>query len=105
MTFKAIRNDKTEAGQTVRFVDMDPSELMDGDVTVRVTHSTVNYKDGLSLSGNSAIPRRFPMIPGIDLAGIVEHSSHASFKTGDEVMLNGFGLSETHMGATPSWRA
>jgi len=99
MTFKAIRNDKTEAGQNLRFVDMDPSELMDGDVTVRVTHSTVNYKDGLSLSGNSAIPRRFPMIPGIDLAGIVEHSSHASFKTGDEVMLNGFGLSETHMGA------
>jgi len=99
MTFKAIRNDKTEAGQTVRFVDMDPSELMDGDVTVHVTHSTVNYKDGLSLSGKSAIPRRFPMIPGIDLAGIVESSSHPSFKAGDEVMLNGFGLSETHMGA------
>jgi len=99
MTFRAIRNDKTEAGQNVRFVDMDENELMDGDVTVRVTHSTVNYKDGLSLSGKSAIPRRFPMIPGIDLAGFVEASSHPGFKVGDEVMLNGFGLSETHMGA------
>ena len=96
---KAIRIDKTEAGQRVGFVDMGLNDLMDGDVTVRVTHSTVNYKDGLSLSGKSAIPRRFPMIPGIDFAGIVETSSHEGFSAGDEVMLNGFGLSETHMGA------
>jgi len=99
MAFKAIRIDKGELGQTIGFVEMEPGELMDGDVTVRVTHSTVNYKDGLSLSGKSAIPRRFPMIPGIDLAGFVETSAHAGFKSGDEVMLNGFGLGETHMGA------
>jgi acrylyl-CoA reductase (NADPH) len=69
MSFKAIRVDKSGAGQEVRFVEMDGSELMDGDVTIRVTHSTVNYKDGLALSGKSAIPRRFPMVLGIDLAG------------------------------------
>jgi len=60
MSFKAIRVDKSESGQEVRFVEMNEAELMDGDVTVRVTHSTVNYKDGLALSGKSAIPRRFP---------------------------------------------
>ena len=98
MTFQAIRIDKTEAGQSARFVEMEMSELMEGDVTVRVTHSTVNYKDGLALSAKSAIPRRFPMIPGIDLAGIVEASEHPAFAAGDEVMLNGFGLSETHFG-------
>ncbi|MGO9740089.1 MAG: MDR family oxidoreductase [Roseiarcus sp.] len=98
MTFKAIRIDKGAAGQTVRFVEMAPAELMEGDVTVRVTHSAVNYKDGLALSGKSAIPRRFPMIPGIDLAGVVESSEHAGFAPGDEVMLDGFGLGETHMG-------
>ena len=77
---------------------MDESELMDGDVTVRVTHSTVNYKDGLALSGKSAIIRRFPMVLGIDLAGVVETSGHSRFSPGDEVILNGFGLSETHFG-------
>jgi acrylyl-CoA reductase (NADPH) len=98
MTFRAIRADKTETGQNVRFVDMDESELMDGDVTVRVTHSTVNYKDGLALSGKSAIIRRFPMILGVDFAGIVEQSEHPGFHAGDEVVLDGFGLSETHFG-------
>jgi acrylyl-CoA reductase (NADPH) len=71
---------------------------MDGDVTVRVTHSTVNYKDGLALSGKSAIIRRFPMVLGVDLAGIVETSSRPEFAPGDEVILDGFGLSETHFG-------
>lgn len=99
MTFKAIRADKTEAGQIVGFVQMDDSELMDGDVTVRVTHSTVNYKDGLALSGKSAIPRRFPLVLGIDFSGIVESSSHHGFSVGDEVLLNGYGIGETHMGA------
>src|SRR5208283_5489812 len=98
MPFKAVRADKTDAGQEVRFVAMEESELMDGDVTVRVTHSTVNYKDGLALSGKSAVIRRFPMVLGIDLAGVVETSSHAGFKPGDPVILNGFGLSETHFG-------
>src|SRR5271170_5116803 len=98
MPFKAIRADKTDAGQNVRFVEMDDSELMDGDVTVRVTHSTVNYKDGLALSGKSAIPRRFPMVLGVDLAGIVETSSHQDFVRGYEVVVNGYGLGETHYG-------
>ena len=74
MTFRAIRADKTDAGQVVKLVDMDESELMDGDVTIRVTHSTVNYKDGLALSGKSPVIRRFPMVLGVDLAGIVESS-------------------------------
>src|ERR1700683_4878182 len=69
MTFRAVRADKTDAGQTVRFVDMEPADLMDGDVTIRVTHSTVNYKDGLALSGKSAIIRSFPMGLGVDLDG------------------------------------
>ncbi len=98
MTFRAIRADKTEAGQNVRFVDMDEADLMGGDVTVRVTHSTVNYKDGLALSGTSAIIRRFPMIPGIDLAGVVEASAHSGFRAGEEVLLTGYGLGETHFG-------
>ena len=98
MTFKAVRVEKTDAGQDVRFVEMDESELMEGDVTVRVTHSTVNYKDGLALSGKSAIPRKFPLVLGIDLAGVVESSAHAGFKRGDAVFVNGFGLGETHSG-------
>ena len=98
MTFRAVRADKTDAGQTVKFVDMDESELMDGDVTVRVTHSTVNYKDGLTLSGKSPVIRRFPMVLGVDLAGIVEHSARSDFSPGDEVILTGYGLSETHFG-------
>ena len=98
MTFKAIRVDKTDDGQNVRFVEMEDSELMDGDVTVRVTHSTVNYKDGLALSGKSAIPRKFPLVLGIDFAGVVETSAHAGFKAGDAVFVNGFGLGETHSG-------
>jgi len=98
MNFRAIRADKTDQGQDVRFATMSEDELMPGDVTVRVTHSTVNYKDGLALSGKSPVIRRFPMVLGIDLAGIVRNSSHAGFKAGDEVLLNGYGLSETHMG-------
>ena len=98
MTFRAVRADKTDVGQVVKFVDMDESELMDGDVTIRVTHSTVNYKDGLTLSGKSPVIRRFPMVLGVDLAGIVESSRRSDFAPGDEVVLTGYGLSETHFG-------
>ncbi len=98
MAFRAIRADKTDAGQDVGFVTMDEPELMDGDVTVRVTHSTVNYKDGLALSGKSVIIRRFPMVLGVDLAGFVEATSNPNFAPGEEVILNGYGLSETHFG-------
>jgi acrylyl-CoA reductase (NADPH) len=72
---------------------------MDGDVTVRISHSTLNYKDGLALTGKAPVVRRFPMIPGIDFAGTVETSSHPDFKSGDAVILNGWGLGETHLGA------
>jgi acrylyl-CoA reductase (NADPH) len=98
-TFKAIVIDKTDAGQTVRLTDFDDKDLMDGDVTVAVDYSTLNYKDGLALTGKSPVVRRFPMIAGIDLAGTVESSSHPNWKPGDKVILNGWGLGETHLGA------
>ncbi len=98
-TFKAIRIDKADKGQTVRLADFDDGELMDGDVTVRVEWSTLNYKDGLALTGKAPVVRRFPMIPGIDFAGIVESSTHPQWKPGDRVILNGWGLGETHLGA------
>ena len=84
--------------QSVNDVELGVDDLMEGDVTVAVSHSTVNYKDGLAITGRSPVVRKFPMIPGIDLAGTVEASSHAKFKPGDKVLLNGFGLSETHYG-------
>ena len=98
-TFKAVVIDKTDAGQTVRLTDFDEKDLMDGDVTVPVEWSTVNYKDGLALTGKSPVVRRFPMIAGIDFAGTVETSSHPGWKPGDKVILNGWGLGETHLGA------
>jgi len=97
-TFKAILIEKQEAGQKVGLVDFDEAQLMDGDVTVRVEWSTLNYKDGLALTGKAPVVRRWPMIPGIDLAGTVESSSHKDFNPGDAVLVNGFGLGETHLG-------
>jgi acrylyl-CoA reductase (NADPH) len=97
-SFKAIRIDKTSEGSQAAYVDFDEADLMDGDVTVLVTHSTINYKDGLAVTGKSPVVRRFPMIPGIDFAGIVEASSHPDFKPGDEVILDGWGVGETHLG-------
>jgi acrylyl-CoA reductase (NADPH) len=98
-TFKAIVIDKAETGQTVRLTDFDEKDLMDGDVTVRIEWSTVNYKDGLAITGKAPVVRRFPMIAGVDFAGTVEVSSHAKWKPGDQVILNGWGLGETHLGA------
>jgi acrylyl-CoA reductase (NADPH) len=98
-TFRAIIIDKAASGQDVRFGEFNEKDLMDGDVTVAVEWSTVNYKDGLALTGKAPVVRRFPMIPGIDLAGTVESSSHPSWKKGDKVILNGWGLGETHLGA------
>ena len=97
-SFRAIVVDKGEGGQSVAARDFQDNELMDGDVTVRVTHSTLNYKDGLALTGKAPVVRRFPMIPGIDFAGTVESSEHPEFKTGDAVVLNGWGTGETHLG-------
>ena len=98
MTFPAILIEKTDAGQSVALKGLETGALMDGDVLVRVTHSTVNYKDGLALTGRSPVVRRFPMIPGIDLAGHVEESSHPAWRPNDAVILNGYGLGETHYG-------
>jgi acrylyl-CoA reductase (NADPH) len=98
-TFKAIVIDKSDAGQTVRLTDFDDKDLMDGDVTVRVEWSTINYKDGLALTGKAPVVRRFPMIAGVDFAGTVEQSSHPAWKPGDKVVLNGCGLGETRLGA------
>jgi len=97
-TFKAVVVDKAESGQTVRLADFDERELMEGDVTVGVEYSTLNYKDGLALTGKAPVVRRFPMIAGIDFAGTVQSSSHPGWKPGDKVILNGWGLGETHLG-------
>jgi len=96
--FKAILISKRDDGQSVDMVEMGADELMEGDVTVRVAHSTVNYKDGLALTGKLPVVRRWPMIPGIDFAGTVETSSHPDYKKGDKVVLNGWGIGETHYG-------
>ena len=97
--FKAIVIDKAESGQSVQLTDFDEKDLMDGDVTVRVEWSTVNYKDGLAVTGKAPVVRRFPMIAGVDFAGTVESSTHPKWKAGDQVILNGWGLGETHLGA------
>jgi acrylyl-CoA reductase (NADPH) len=97
-TFKAIRIDKADKAQTTALVDFDEDDLMDGDVTVRLEWSTVNYKDGLALTGKAPVVRRFPMIPGIDFVGMVEACTHPDWKPGDRVILNGFGVGETHLG-------
>jgi acrylyl-CoA reductase (NADPH) len=97
-TFRAIRLFKTEEGQEVRFLDLTDKDLMDGDVTVRVDYSTVNYKDGLAVTGASPVVRVWPLTPGIDFAGAVEVSAHLGFKPGDRVVLNGWGVGETHHG-------
>jgi acrylyl-CoA reductase (NADPH) len=97
--FKAIIIEKTDGGTKAALVDFDEANLMDGDVTVHVEYSTINYKDGLAITGKAPVVRRFPMIAGIDFAGTVESSSHAGWKPGDKVILNGWGCGETHLGA------
>jgi len=96
--FKALVAAKSDAGQTLAWTELSEGELMEGDVVVRVSHSTVNYKDGLALTGKAPVIRRWPMIPGIDFAGTVVSSTHADVKAGDEVILNGWGAGETHYG-------
>jgi acrylyl-CoA reductase (NADPH) len=98
-TFKAIRIDKADKGTTAALVQFDEADLMEGDVTVRVEWSTLNYKDGLAVTGKAPVVRRFPMIAGIDFSGTVEQSSHPRWKAGDRVICNGWGLGETHLGA------
>jgi acrylyl-CoA reductase (NADPH) len=98
-TFKAIRIDKADKGTTAALTQFDEAGLMDGDVTVAVEWSTLNYKDGLAVTGKAPVVRRFPMIAGVDFAGTVAQSSHPAWKAGDKVVCTGWGLGETHLGA------
>ena len=98
-TFRAIRIDRAEKGTAAALAQFDEADLMDGDVTVRVEWSTLNYKDGLAVTGKAPVVRRFPMIAGIDFAGTVEQSSHPQWKAGDKVVCNGWGMGETHLGS------
>lgn len=95
---KAILIDKDGNNQNVGVTDVDENDLPEGDVTVNVEFSTLNFKDSLAITGSSPVVRKFPMIPGIDLAGTVEESSNAEFKPGDKVVLNGWGVGEVHWG-------
>src|SRR6266545_2861425 len=97
-TFKAIVVEKSDGGQKVSLTDFDDKDLMEGDVTFAVEWSTVNYKDGLAVTGKAPVVRRFPMIAGIDGVGTVESSSHPDWAAGDKVILNGWGCGETHLG-------
>jgi len=96
--FKAILIEKDDQGYRAGIKELDDSALPEGNVTVRVACSTLNYKDGLAITGQSPVVRKFPMVPGIDLAGTVEASSHADYQPGDTVVLNGWGVGETHWG-------
>jgi acrylyl-CoA reductase (NADPH) len=96
--FKAILIEKDDAGYRAGLTEMDDARLPEGDVTVRVAYSSLNYKDGLAITGKGPVVRSFPMVPGIDLVGTVEESSHAGYKTGDTVVLNGWGVGEVHWG-------
>jgi acrylyl-CoA reductase (NADPH) len=96
--FSAIVIDKSEAGQQVKLAELDEAQLPEGDVTIAVEYSTLNYKDGLAITGRSPVVRKFPMVPGIDLAGTVLDSQHPDWQAGDKVVLNGWGVGESHWG-------
>jgi len=96
--FSAILIEKNDDAQSVSVTEVDEAQLPEGDVTIDVEYSTMNYKDGLAITGSSPVVRKFPMVPGIDLAGAVTESSHADWKKGDRVVLNGWGVGETHWG-------
>ena len=96
--FRALLVSKTETGQSVGFTHFTEDDLMTGDVTVNVEHSSVNYKDGLAITGKAPIIRRYPLVPGIDFAGTVKSSTHKNWKAGDKVLLGGWGVGESHHG-------
>ncbi|SDU02195.1 acrylyl-CoA reductase (NADPH) [Geopseudomonas guangdongensis] len=96
--FRAILIDKDDTGYRASLQALDEAQLPAGDVRVRVSHSTLNYKDALAITGKGPVVRQFPMVPGIDLAGVVEESRHPDFKAGDAVLLNGWGVGEGHWG-------
>ncbi|MEE4377410.1 MAG: MDR family oxidoreductase [Candidatus Competibacteraceae bacterium] len=96
--FKGILIEKDDAGYRAALKEIDETQLPEGDVTLRVSHSTLNYKDGLAITGKGPVVRKFPMIPGVDLVGSVEESSHPDYQVGDSVVLNGWGVGEVHWG-------
>ena len=96
--FKAILIEKDEGGYRAALRDIDEAQLPEGDVTVEVAYSTLNYKDGLAITGKGPVVRKFPMVPGIDIAGVVRESRHSDYRPGDHVVLNGWGVGETHWG-------
>ncbi len=96
--FKGILIEKDDNGYRAGLQEIDEAQLPAGDVTIRVSHSTLNYKDALAITGKGPVVRRFPMVPGIDLVGTVEQSSHGDVKAGDTVVLNGWGVGEGHWG-------
>jgi acrylyl-CoA reductase (NADPH) len=96
--FKAILIEKDEAGYRAGLREIDEAQLPEGDVTVDVAYSTLNYKDGLAITGKGPVVRKFPIVPGIDIAGTVRESRHPDYKAGDRVVLNGWGVGETHWG-------
>jgi acrylyl-CoA reductase (NADPH) len=96
--FRGILITKDDAGYRAQLQQIDESVLPEGDVTVKVEWSTLNYKDGLAITGKSPVVRRFPMIPGIDFAGMVTATSNPAWQVGDQVVLNGWGVGETHCG-------
>jgi acrylyl-CoA reductase (NADPH) len=96
--FKGILIEKDEQGYRAALKDLDDTVLMDGDTLIQVAYSTLNYKDALAISGKAPVVRKFPLIPGIDLAGTVISCSSGKFKPGDTVLLNGFGVGEVHCG-------
>lgn len=95
---RAILINKQDGAQTVQLADIDDAQLPDAPVTVRVEYSTINYKDGLAITGKSPVVRKFPMVPGIDFAGVVESSKSDAWRAGDRVLLNGWGVGEGHWG-------
>lgn len=96
--FKGILIEKDDQGYRSNVKEIDDSVLPEGDVTIKVAYSTLNYKDALAITGKGPVVRNFPMIPGIDLVGTVEESQSDKFKVGDQVLLNGFGVGEVHCG-------
>jgi acrylyl-CoA reductase (NADPH) len=108
--FKAILIDKQDGAQSVRLAELDEGQLPEAPVSVRVEYSTLNYKDGLAITGKSPVVRKFPMVPGIDFAGVVETSASDAWRAGDRVLLNGWGVGEGHWGGlaqkarvNPAW--
>jgi acrylyl-CoA reductase (NADPH) len=96
--FKGILIEKDDAGYRASLSEISEEQLPEGDVTLAVSYSTLNYKDGLAITGAGPVVRKFPMVPGVDLVGTVEHSSDPEFQIGDQVLLNGWGVGEGHWG-------